>query len=161
MVFVMESLLYYVIASPPKFISFLSWQTCSEIFYFEMQKQTFPSRKRILNSQFCNLKISSSHSVWPDLTKVCQWGKLSRTLPNIWRFIYCLTKFWTYFGKIIIHFGQIWSIERSQIMKSKLIIWSHCCHCTYLQGLIWYQRTKRIHKNWTKFWKQNWVSSRS
>ena len=56
MVFVMESLLYYVIASPPKFISFLSWQTCSEIFYFEMQKQTFPSRKRILNSQFCNLE---------------------------------------------------------------------------------------------------------
>ena len=63
-----------VTLSPPLLISDFCKSSWRRNFWGNCLK-----RIRVRKFQFCNLKISSSHSVWPDLTKVCHWGKLSRT----------------------------------------------------------------------------------
>ena len=89
----------------------------------------------IRNEKEANLKVDARafsfflpeelQAVWPDWAKFRHLDKLSKIFGKYLVVYLVLDKILICFGKLIIHFKEIWSIERSQIMKNNVTIWTH------------------------------------
>ena len=74
-------------------------------------------------------------TVWPYWAKFRHLYKLSKIYGTYLRVYLVLDKIMICFDISIIHFMLIWSINRSQIMKNNVTIWSHWMWLNLLNGL--------------------------